>query len=107
MKGIISQFGGWSIIVVYGLFMVGVTALLAKHFEKTKLYFLLAKRKVNWIPAGFSIAAAWVWAPALFIAAQKSYEQGAVGLFWFTAPNVLCLIVFTFFASKLRCLFPE
>ncbi|MBP7344464.1 MAG: hypothetical protein KA982_07050 [Clostridia bacterium] len=107
MKGIISQFGGWSIIVVYGLFMVGVTALLAKHFEKTKLYFLLAKRKVNWIPAGFSIAAAWVWAPALFIAAQKSYEQGAVGLFWFTAPNVLCLIVFAFFASKLRCLFPE
>lgn len=107
MKGLISQFGGWAIIVAYGIFMLGVTGLLTTQFKKTKLYFLLAERKVPWIPAAFSIAAAWVWAPALFIAAQKSYQQGIVGLFWFTAPNVLCLIIFAFFASKLRMLFPE
>ena len=49
----------------------------------------------------------WIWAPALFVAAQKGYQQGWVGVFWFTLPNVLCLVVFAFFATKIRRVLPE
>jgi Na+/proline symporter len=107
MKGIISQMGGWIIIVTYAAIMIGSTWIFTKKLAKTKLYFLAAERKVPMVAGAFSIAAAWVWAPALFIAAQKAYEQGIVGLFWFTVPNVACLIIFAFFADILRKRVPE
>lgn len=107
MKGLISQTGGWVMILSYGVFMLFLTYYCVGKFKRTKLYFLLAERDVPMVMAAFSIAAAWVWAPALFIAAQKAYQQGIVGLFWFTAPNVLTLIVFAFFADRLRKLFPQ
>lgn len=68
----------------------------------TKLKFLLANRNLGFLESAFSIAATWIWAPAFFISAQKSYQQGLVGLFWFLVPNVLCLILFGFFIARLR-----
>ena len=55
----------------------------------------------------FSVAAAWIWAPALFVSAETAYTQGWVGLFWFVIPNVSCLVLFSFFAAKLRDRFPS
>ena len=37
---------------------------------------------------GTSIAASWIWAPALFVSVQLAYEKGIAGIFWFTIPNV-------------------
>ena len=54
-----------------------------------------------------SIAASWIWAPALFIASQKAYEQGIAGLFWFTFPNVMALVVFAPLALRIRERFPS
>ena len=73
----------------------------------SKLNFLVAGRSIGTIPAAFSVAAAWIWAPALFVSAQKAFIDGWVGLFWFTVPNVVCLILFSFFATKIRTLKPE
>lgn len=56
---------------------------------------------------GLSIAATWIWAPALFVAAQQSYLNGFWGLFWFTVPNVLALIVFGRYALRFRERIPE
>lgn len=77
------------------------------EIASSKRYFLVANRLLPFIPAAFSIAAAWIWAPALFVSAEKAYTQGWVGLFWLLVPNVLCLIFFSFFAQKIRNLFPE
>jgi Na+/proline symporter len=75
---------------------------------KSKLQsFILADRKLSWIRGAFSIAASWLWAPALFISVQVSYEMGLAGLFWFTAPNVLALLLFSFLGPKIRSSFPE
>ncbi|MHC4874801.1 MAG: sodium:solute symporter family transporter, partial [Planctomycetota bacterium] len=73
----------------------------------TKINFLAADRKIGVWEAAFSIAATWIWAPALFLASQKAYTQGLAGVFWFTVPNVLCLIIFAFFAERVRNLAPE
>jgi len=107
MKGLIGPFGGWLIMIGYFILMIGATYFLTSKLEKTKLYYLAAERRVPLVMGAFSIAAAWVWAPALFIAAQKAYQEGIVGLFWFTAPNVACLVVFAFFIEKLRKRIPE
>lgn len=68
--------------------------------------FLVASRSVGVMPGALSVAATWIWAPALFIAAQKAFQEGMAGLLWFTAPNVGCLVLFAFLARRIRRLFP-
>src|SRR5438067_8744705 len=73
---------------------------------QTKEGFLLANRKVGWLLGGFSIAASWIWAPALFVSVQLAYQKGLAGLFWFTVPNILSLTIFALLAPRIRSRMP-
>jgi Na+/proline symporter len=99
---IYSVFEGLFLILGYGAIMWMLTAFFAGRFLRSKVAFLAADREVGKWPMGFSIAATWIWAPALFVAAQKGYTQGIVGVFWFTVPNVACLLIFSYFAGLIR-----
>jgi Na+/proline symporter len=74
---------------------------------KTAGEFHVAGRNMGTVQSGLSIAATWIWAPALFTSAERAYLQGIPGLFWFLAPNILCLLLFIPFAEKIRCLMPR
>lgn len=103
---ILTQFEGMMLIGVYFLAMVAIILMLRKR-EQTKAEFLVANRSAPWLLTAFSMAATWVWAPSMFTAAEKAYTQGFAGVFWFVVPNVLTLILFAFFANKMRKLRPE
>lgn len=60
----------------------------------------IASRSIGWIPGGFSVAATWIWAPALFVASQRAYLEGILGLSWFLVPNVICLFLFAYIAKR-------
>ena len=92
---------GLFLILGYFLLMIGVVFFLRKKKED-KTEFLVAGRNASWIATAFSIAATWVWAPSMFTASQKAYTQGFDGVFWFVVPNVLTLVLFAFYANKLR-----
>lgn len=93
---------GLGLIFAYAVIVFIVARIYAGKKKPTKEGFLVADRHVTMWKGAFSIASSWIWAPALFISAQKAYQQGIVGLFWFTVPNVLCLIVFSYFAVIIR-----
>jgi Na+/proline symporter len=94
-----SQTQGWLLVALFGALSIGLTMYYTKS-SKTKTEFLVANRNLNWFPAGMSIAATWIWAPALFVASQQAYINGWVGVFWFTVPNAFALIFFGWFAQK-------
>lgn len=71
-------------------------------YGERKESFLAANRKLPLWPAAISIAGTWVWAPALFTSAEVSFNWGWEGLAWFTIPNVLIIMIFGWFAAKLR-----
>jgi Na+/proline symporter len=104
---IFSTFQGFLILAGYAVVASLIIWFFSRGFSFTKIGFLIAGGKVGAVPAAFSIAAAWIWAPALFVSAEKAYTQGWVGLFWFLVPNVACLVLFSFFARKLRVSFPD
>jgi Na+/proline symporter len=104
---IFSQAEGLALIVGFGLMISLGVWVLARSSANSKTAFLVANRDVGRVPMAFSVAAAWIWAPALFVSAEKAYTQGWVGLFWFVIPNVSCLVLFSFFAAKLRDRFPS
>ena len=103
---ILGKTDGLMLIIGYFIAMVGIIAFLRKR-ENTKSEFLVADRSASWILTAFSMAATWVWAPSMFTAAEKAYTQGLAGVFWFVVPNVLTLVLFAFFAKKMRNLRPN
>lgn len=108
---VLSPTSGWILMAAFGLFFFGATWLSVRRSgpgeRESKVGFLMAGRSLGWVKAAFSIAATWIWAPALFVAAQQGYQHGWVGVFWFTVPNVACLVIFAHFAKKARVMFPE
>ena len=105
---ILSESQGYLLIIIFGLLMVLTTYLVSrnKSWRHTGTGFLVAGREVPWVVGSFSIAASWIWAPALFVSVQKAYELGLPGIFWFTAPNILALVLFAFLAPKIRSKIP-
>ena len=105
---VLSQAGGYLLIALFGIAMVGVTWVISRdrRWKHTGVGFLVAGREVPWTIGSFSIAASWIWAPALFVSVQKAYELGLPGIFWFTAPNILALVIFAFLAPKVRSKIP-
>lgn len=105
---LITQANGYLLIAVFGIVMIAITYFISKdqRWRRTGVGFLVAGRDVRWPIAAPSIAASWIWAPALFVSVQKSYELGLPGLFWFTAPNILALIIFAFLAPRIRSKIP-
>lgn len=103
---VLSQFQGLGLIALYFIAML-LIVFCCRRKEQTKSEFLVAGRNAPWLITAFSMAATWVWAPSMFTASEKAYLQGFDGVFWFVVPNVLTLILFAFFANKMRSLRPE
>ena len=102
----LSRTEGWVILVVFSVSMFTLAWLKTRR-ASTADGFLVADRNVS-IPSGaLSIAVAWIWAPAIFICSMQSYTKGLPGIFWFTAPNIVCFFVFAPLGVRLRRLMPQ
>lgn len=97
---------GLLVLIIYTALMLGATFLLSHKASSTESFHVADRRLGLWKSA-MSIAATWIWAPALFTSAEKAYTTGWPGLFWFLVPNVLCLLVFVPFAQRIRAQMPE
>lgn len=94
------------VLLSYAVVMFGVTVFMTKK-ENNIEKFCVGNRNTGWMVSALSIAATWIWAPALFTSTENAYTKGFAGLFWFLVPNVLCLILFIPFAKKIREEMPE
>lgn len=94
------------VLLAYAVVMFGATVLMTKK-EGNVEKFCVGNRNIGWGVSALSIAATWIWAPALFTSTENAYTKGFAGLFWFLVPNVLCLILFIPFAKKIREEMPE
>ncbi len=106
METILSPRGGLTTLTLYGLTMIALTVWVGRGRLLNKTEFLLAGRSIKVFIGAMSIAASWIWAPALFVGAQKAFEQGLPGIFWFSFPNMLALMVFAPLALQIRKIMP-
>ena len=94
------------VLLNYAAVMFWVTVFMTKK-ENNIEKFCVGNRNTGWMVSALSIAATWIWAPALFTSTENAYTKGFAGLFWFLVPNVLCLILFIPFAKRIREEMPE
>src|SRR6202043_4085981 len=91
--------------------LLGVLLLALVYYVKIKLVrntkdFVIANRKIGF---GFGVAgliSIWTWAMAVMMSAAQTYTYGLSGLFWFTVPNGLAVILVIPFARKIRQIMP-
>ena len=103
---ILTQSEGVTLLIIFGASMLAI--VLLARFKATDLNeFLVAGRNLSLFRGAASIAVSWIWAPAIFICSLQAFEKGLPGIFWFTAPNILCFFVFAPFAIHLRRIMPE
>lgn len=89
------------VLAAYAAAMLLPTVLMTKKEDNIES-FCVGGRDMGCMASALSIAATWIWAPALFTSAENAYAKGFAGLFWFLAPNVACLMLFIPFAKKIR-----
>ena len=66
---------GYLLLIAYGVVMIAVTYFFARWKRYRSIQgFLVAERNVSWWLGAASIAASWIWAPALFISVQSAYQ---------------------------------
>ncbi len=94
------------ILLAYAVIMFGITVFITKK-ENNIERFCVGNRNIGWGVSALSIAATWIWAPALFTSTENAYTKGFAGLFWFLIPNVICLILFIPFAKRIRNEMPK
>lgn len=87
-------------LVIYFLFIIGMTVFVQSPKDKSD--YLAGGHNVGTVSTALSVAATWIWAPALFVSAEKAYMNGYAGLLWFLVPNIICLLLFIPFAIRLR-----
>jgi len=92
---------GTFIVLIFSIALVIITALLTKKKKSTEQFFV-GNRSTGTLVGAITSAAAWTWAPALFVSSQVAYTKGLPGAFWFIIPNALALVMFAFFAKKIR-----
>ncbi|CUQ11593.1 MULTISPECIES: sodium:solute symporter family protein [Anaerotruncus] len=97
---------GFIVLATYAVAMLAITLLLSRRSQTTES-FHVADRKLGLVQSAMSIAATWIWAPALFTSAEKAYSNGIPGLFWFLVPNILCLVIFVPFGKRIRAQMPH
>jgi Na+/proline symporter len=104
----VSSSTGYWFLLLFGAAMLAITYFFGRWKKwDSKDGFLVANREVGWFTGATSIAASWIWAPALFVSVQLAYEKGLAGIFWFTFPNIIALGLFGFLAPRIRKLLPE
>ncbi len=97
---------GIIVLILYSALMIGATLLFTRKTDSAES-FHVADRNVGTIVSALSIAATWIWAPALFVSGQQAYMNGLPGFLWFLVPNVLCLMLFIPFAKRIRNRYPQ
>lgn len=96
-----------SYLLCYALLICLLVLIREMGHRSTLDRFLVADRNVGGFIGSMSIAASWIWAPAIFISSQTGFKWGYAGLLWFCVPNMLALILFAPLATKVRRSLPQ
>lgn len=90
---------GFAILAIYAVVMITATLIFTKK-EKNVERFCVGSRKENWIMSALSIAATWIWAPALFVSTEKAYTNGFGRPFLVFDPRMYYVCPFLSFAKR-------
>ena len=98
---------GLLVLFVYASIVWALTTVYTRNYNKTKNGFLVANRQLGYLQGSMSVAAAWVWAPAMFISCLQGYTNGLAGVVPMVIGNFFAVVMFGAFSKKIKEQQPE
>lgn len=96
-----------TIFFIYAATMTAIVLLRDLGRRKSIQDFLVAGRSLDGFIGSASIAASWIWAPAIFISTKIGFQYGFSALVWFCLPNMLALLIFAPLAATVCRKIPD
>jgi Na+/proline symporter len=106
MNPLLNPSQGVPTLMAVGLIMLALVYYVKRNLVTSTKDFVIANRRIGF---GFGVAgliSIWTWAMAVMMSAAQTYTYGLSGLFWFTVPNGLAVILVIPFARKIRQIMP-
>jgi len=104
---LITNTSGFGVLLFYAVLVTILTTVFSRGFNTTKAGFLVANRQIGYLQGSASVAAAWIWAPAMFISCLQAYTNGWAGVGWMLIGNFFSVVLFGVFAPKIKAQFPD
>jgi urea-proton symporter len=107
MNPLLNPMQGVPTQIAIGMVMLALVYYIKRNLVSSTKDFVIANRKIGF---GFGVAgliSIWTWAMAVMMSAAQTYSYGLSGLFWFTVPNGLAVILVIPFARKIRQIMPQ
>lgn len=98
---------GYIMMIGLGVVSLLIAVLARRSLVRNTHDYIIADRRVG---LGFgvgSLIAVWTWAMAVMMSSGMTYAWGLSGLFWFTVPNGLAVMLLIPFARVLRRRMPK
>ncbi|MDD1757363.1 MAG: sodium:solute symporter family protein [Methanotrichaceae archaeon] len=89
------------LLVIYIAILAGI-GLLASRGQRSMTDFWLAGRELGTIPLGFSWAASWITASALFLATGLFLLIGVGSIWIWVFPNMMALLIIVIIAGRIK-----
>lgn len=90
------------LLVGFGVFLTLLVGTIYWGREVGVEELLAASRDVGFGSGTASLLATWTAPTAILVSAQVAYQRGIAGIFWFTVPNGLALILFGMVAMRIK-----
>jgi Na+/proline symporter len=106
MNPLLNPMQGVPTQIAVGFIMLALVYYIKRNLVTSTKDFVIANRRIGF---GFGVAgliSIWTWAMAVMMSAAQTYTYGLSGLFWFTVPNGLAVILVIPFARKIRQIMP-
>ncbi|MFO0753128.1 MAG: hypothetical protein U0411_07385 [Thermodesulfovibrionales bacterium] len=81
---------------------IGIALVIRAIFVRSTHDFLVAGRRIGLGLGVSSVIASWTWAMAVMMSSAQTYTFGVSGLWWFTIPNGIAVILVIPFGIYLR-----
>lgn len=78
-----------------------------KSYGTTKVGYIVANRNAGLFESSLAVIACWLTSLGFMVSGQQLYNNGWAGYFWFTAPQILGMLIFGWLTVKLNKLIPN
>ncbi|WBW72173.1 plasma membrane urea transmembrane transporter [Schizosaccharomyces osmophilus] len=104
----VSESVGYGVVVGVGLgfavLMISISYILKKYSNEnqTSEHFNTASHSVRTGLVASAVVSSWTWASTLLTSAQKTYQYGVSGAFWYASGACVQILLFTVLAIELK-----
>lgn len=86
----------------YFAIFYGISRFVQQSYGASKVGYVVANRDAGLVESSIAVVACWLTALGAMVSGQQLFNNGWVGYFWFTVPQILGMLIFGWMTLKIN-----